>query len=236
MKWRSKMKKLLMILVGAALMSALASPAMASLTWDYLFADGDGTSLTSPYPGAIVDTFSGTRPGWTYTGNAVIYTSDVANKASAPWSALDNAKDNTPYLAVPSDGTSSGFPYVVTVDFGAGSLNYLGLHWGSMDAYNQIEFLSGGIGGSVVETITGDQVWINDGPAGGQAILNTNQYVNFFSTSAFDAIKITSFGQPGYPDTSAPYAFELDNLTIIPEPATICLLGLGALSLVRRKK
>jgi len=217
------MKKLIMILVGVALTFALASPAMASLTWNYDYADGDGTSLTSPYPGAIVDTFSGTRPGWTYTGNAVIYTGDVPNKASAPWSVLDGAKDNTPYLAVPELTPN---PYV-RVDFG-GSYNYLGLHWGSMDAYNQIEFLSGA---SVVGTITGDQVWIGSGPAGGQAIPNTNQYVNFISTLAFDAIKITSFGPDPilYPGTSAPYAFELDNLAvaIIPAPGAILLGGIG---------
>jgi len=229
------MKKSIMILVGVALTFALASPAMANLTWNYNYADGDGTSLTSPYPGVIVDTFGPSpRPGWTYTGNAVIYTNDVSEKASAPWSVLDGVKDDTPYLAVPNDEASA--PYV-TVDFGGGSYNYLGLHWGSMDAYNQIEFLSGGI---VVETITGDQVWIGSGPAGGQAIPNTNQYVNFFSTSAFDAIRITSFGQPGYPGTSAPYAFELDNLAVgvIPAPGAILLGGIGValVGWLRRRK
>jgi hypothetical protein len=226
------MKKLIMILVGVALTFALASPAMANLSWNYVYADGDGTSLTSPYPGAIVDTFSGTRPGWTYTGNAVIYTGDVSGKASAPWSVPDNAKDDTPYLAIPEVTPN---PYV-TVDFGGGSYNYLGLHWGSMDAYNQIEFLSGG---SVVETIAGDDVWLG-GPAGGQTIPETNAYVNIFSTSAFDAIRITSFGQPGYPGTSAPYAFELDNLAVavIPAPAAILLgsIGVGLVGWLRRRR
>jgi hypothetical protein len=225
------MKKLMTITM-VCLVLVVAVPAMANLTWNYAFADGDGTSLTSPIPGAIVDTFSGTRPGWTYTGNSIIYTGDVSGKASAPWSALDNAKDNTPYLAVPEVTPN---PYV-TVDFGGGSYNYLGLHWGSMDAYNQIEFLSGG---SVVETITGDDVWLGSGPAGGQAIPNTNQYVNFFSTSAFDAIKITSFGQPGYPGTSAPYAFELDNLAVaIPAPGAILLgsIGVGLVGWLRRRR
>jgi hypothetical protein len=222
------MKKLLMILVGVALTLVAAGPAMASLTWNYVYADGDGTSLTSPYPGAIVDTFSGTRPGWTYTGNAVIYTGDVPNKASAPWSVLDGVKDDTPYLAVPEETPN---PYV-TVAFGGGSYHYLGLMWGSMDAYNQIEFLSGG---SVVETIAGDDVWIGAGPAGGQAIPNTNQYVNIFSTSAFDAIKITSFGGMG---GSSPYAFELDNLAVIPAPGAILLgsIGVAFVGWLRRRR
>jgi hypothetical protein len=222
------MKKLLMILVGVALTFALASPAMANLSWNYNYADGDGTSLTSPYPGAIVDTFSGTRPGWTYTGNAVIYTGDVTGKASAPWSVLDGVKDDTPYLAVPEVTPD---PYV-TVDFGGGSYNYLGLHWGSMDAYNQIEFLSGG---GVVGTITGSDVWLV-APGGGQTIPETNAYVNIFSTSAFDAIKITSFGEMS---GSSPYAFELDNLAVvIPAPGAILLgsIGVAFVGWLRRRR
>jgi hypothetical protein len=31
-------------------------------------------------------------------------------------------------------------------------------------------------------------------------------------------------------------SYYIDNVRLVPEPATICLLGLGALSLIRRKK
>lgn len=206
------MKKLLMILVGVALTFALASPAMANLSWNYVYADGDGTSLTSPYPGAIVDTFSGTRPGWTYTGTYAIYTGDVSGKASAPYNPeTDMAKDDTAYLAVPKDVTDN--PQWVAVDFGGGTYNYLGLHWGSMDTYNKIYFLSGG---SVVETITGSDV-SRDSASGNQEDWENNAYVNIFSTSPFDAIRIES--------TS--YAFELDNLAVIPAPGAVLLGGIG---------
>ncbi len=221
------MKRILIILTVCAFM---AVPALANLTWNYNYADGDGNSLTSPYSGAIVDTFSGAGPGWTYTGNAVIYTGDVSGKASAPFNPYLGVKESSPYLAVPE---LTADPYV-TVDFGGGSYNYLGLMWGSMDAYNQIEFLSGG---SVVETIAGDDVWIGGGPAGGQVIYNTNQYVNIFSTSDFDAIKITSFGGMG---GSSPYAFELDNLAVavIPAPGAILLgsIGVGLVGWLRRRR
>jgi hypothetical protein len=223
------MKRILITLAVCALM---AVPAMANLSWNRNYADGDGTSLTSPYPGAIVDTFSGVRPGWTYTGNSIIYTLDQPGLASAPWSVLDGVKDDTPYLAVPQVTPN---PYV-TVGFGGGSYNYLGLHWGSMDAYNQIEFLSGA---SVVGTITGSDVWLGS-PAGGQTIPETNAYVNIFSTLDFDSIKITSFGQPGYPGTSAPYAFELDNLAVavIPAPGAILLgsIGVAFVGWLRRRR
>ncbi len=39
-------------------------------------------------------------------------------------------------------------------------------------------------------------------------------------------------GQPGYTGGGVTYVFTSD----VPEPATICILGLGALSLIRRKK
>jgi hypothetical protein len=221
------MKRALFVAIVCALMSV---PAMAGLSWNYNYADGDGTSLTSPYSWATVDKFSGTRPGWTYTGNYAIYTGDVSGKASAPWSVLDGVKDNTPYLAVPK--TNQIAPYSVTVDFGGAAYNYLGLHWGSMDNYNQIEFLSGG---SVVETINGNQVWLG-GPSGGQTVPQTNAYVNFFTTadSAFDSIRINSFS--GYGGVS-PYAFELDNLAVpVPGAWVLGILGLGTASTKLRRR
>jgi hypothetical protein len=217
------MKRLLFITFVFAF---VAVPAMADLLpVSYENLDGGGSSLTCPIPWAIVDTFDGVRPGWTYTGNYDIRTDDTTGIASAPWSYRTNAKDTTPYLAVPGEASSAN-PFV-TVEFGAGDLYYLGLHWGSMDTYNQIEFLSGGPAGSVVGTITGDQAWIAPGPSGEQAIPQTNQYVNIFSTVAFDSIKITS--------TS--YAFELDNLAIVPLPGAVLLgiLGLSAVGLKLRK-
>lgn len=150
------------VMICAAMMAALvlsAVPAVASLSWNYDSAPGDGTSLTSPYSWATVDTFSGIRPGWTYTGNGIIRTGDVSGKASAPFNPVLGVKDNTPYLAVPENNISE--PFSVTVDFGGGSYKYLGLHWGSMDSYNEIEFFSGAVS---VGTITGSDVGI---PAGG---------------------------------------------------------------------
>ena len=229
------MKKILTILIGIALTCAMAGPASASLTWNYAYAAGDGTtylSLTSPYIlafGATVDTFDGTRPGGTYDGSWAIYTGDVSGKASAPYNAeiLPYGKEDTPYLSVPKAVTDD--PQTATVDFGGGSYDYLGLMWGSMDNYNKIYFLSGGVDGSVVGTITGSDV-SRDSASGGQEDWENNAYVNIFSTVAFDAIRIES--------TS--YAFELDNLAVgvIPAPGAILLgsIGVALVGWMRRRR
>lgn len=229
----------------AAALALVASPAMAGLSWNYNYAAGNGNTLTTPYalPGMTVDTFdlgsSNSGPGgsvvptWTYSGNYAIDLGDIPSVASAPYNGrTDSAKDNTHYFSVPATGSADG---VATVDFGGDKYAYLGLFWGSMDKYNQIEFLSGGVGGSVVGTITGTDVAFGHDPDGGQLSNMTNEYVNIFSTVGFDAIRITSFaGQGG----SSPYAFELDNLAVaVPLPGALPLvlfaLGLGVTKLRR---
>jgi len=213
------------ILFMTAICALMAVPAAASLSWNYDYADGDGTSLTSPVPGAIVDTFGpGPRPGWTYTGNYHIRIGD-SSIAAAPWSELDNADDNTPYLSVPENLVGSP-PRSVTVDFGGGTYTYPGLHWGSMDRYNQIDFLSGG---GVVESISGLDV-TRDSASGTQSGALNNAYVNIFSTSSFDAVRIMS--------TTGQYAFELDNLAVVPVPGAVLLgmLGLSVVGVKLRKR
>ena len=224
------MKRLMFITIVCAF---VAGPAMAGLSWNYNYAAGDGTtylSLTSPYgslPGFQVDKFSDTRPGWTYDGSWAIYTGDVSGKASAPYNAEISpfGKEDTPYFSVPKD--VSDVPQYATVDFGGGTYQYLGLMWGSMDPYNKIYFLSGGVSGSVVETITGSDV-SRDSASGHQTDWYNNAYVNIFSTSAFDAIRIES--------TS--YALEFDNLAVaVPVPGAVLLgiLGLGVAGIKLRK-
>ena len=221
----------------AAALVLVTSPAMAGLSWNYNYAAGNGNTLTTPYslPGMTIDTFdsgsSSSGPGgsvtaWTYSGNSAIYLGDVSGKASAPYNGriAPYGKDNTHYFSVPATGSGNG---VATVDFGGGSYTYLGLLWGSMDAYNQIDLLSDG---SVVGTITGTDVAYGHDPDGNQMSTLTNEYVNIFSTEGFDAIRITSFAGFG---GSSPYAFELDNLAVaVPVPLPGALpLGLFAVGL-----
>lgn len=97
-------------------------------------------------------------------------------------------------------------------------VKYLGLLWGSVDAYNSLDFYNGA---TLIHTMTGSDVTAL--PNGEQGANNTF-YVNINSAAAFDRVVARS--------TS--YAFEFDNVAFnadaigVPEPAAagIFLLGL----------
>lgn len=195
--------------------------ASAVITWDFNYTTaGDGT-LTTPYSGAIVDNYDSGRPGWNYSGNFDIVSGSSSTYA-APYNStlMLSGPDATDYLTTPKDGTQNWS----TVYFNRNTYNYLGLFWGSIDYYNQIEFLNNN---TVVASYTGTQI-LNPNPANGdQSAPSTNLYVNFYNVPDFDTVRFTS----------TYYAFELDNLAVIPVPGSLLLgmIGLGALRLKFRR-
>lgn len=231
------MKKL-SVIFSVIVMLAFASPASAILYNDnYVVGNG---GYTSPYAGAIVETFdlanSGggglTQAGWSFLagGNYQIIKGDVSGVASAPWWTDPVAmpvgqKDQTYYLSVPVNVNSS--PQSATIMFGGNPYNYLGLWWGSMDTYNTLDLVAAD-GISVVASYTGGTWSPGDGK---QESSTTNMYRNLYDMPNFYGVKITSTN----------YAFELDNLAVgynvVPEPLTLTLLGFGLLGLlgIRRK-
>jgi hypothetical protein len=224
------MKRMFFVVLCCSLLYVGEASAIITIDYNYVYNSGDGT-LTTPYSNAIVDNFDSGRPGWTYSDNGTIRFGSVSGLSASPWIDITSSADSTYYYAVPTDKDVS--PLSSTVDFGGATYNYLGLFWGSIDEYNQIEFLNNG-------TVVTNGTWKGgDLPApsvanGAWEGASSNLYVNFYGVPDFDAVRFTSFDGYG---GSSPYAFEFDNLAVIPAPGALLLglIGLGTIRLKLRK-
>ena len=147
------------------------------------------------------------------SGDGKLVTGSTSHYAS-PYGITDR------YLTVPYN-YSAGAVALTT----PGSYNYFGLYWGSLDAYNSIDFYNGA---SLVGSFDGADI----SPLlanGGQSSWASNRYVNFLFTDGdlFDRIVLVSTN----------WAFESDNhafgniSTSVPEPGTLAMFGLGLMGL-----
>ncbi len=128
----------------------------------------------------------------------------------------NNGPDTTTYLTTGIGSVTLNLP---------GEEMYIGLLWGSVDAYNTLSLYDGA---NLVGTITGTDVTSNAN--GDQGEFGT-YYVNINSTTdSFDRVVATS----------SSYAFEFDNVafnpTAVPEPSSFILMFVGAMGLVTYKQ
>jgi len=132
----------------------------------------------------------------------------------------NNGPDATTYLTTGVGSVTLTMP---------GQEKYLGLLWGSVDAYNTLSLYEGS---TLIGSVTGTDVTSNAN--GDQGQFGTF-YVNIASTESFDKVVATS----------SSYAFEFDNVaynsSAVPEPTSFVLALAGGIGLLtyqqmRRKR
>lgn len=163
------------------------------------YLDGPQAAFAIPIPGGTL----------AYNGAAIVQA--VGNSSGA----IPYPTDNGDYLSVKAGG-------VATFSF-TSPYRTFGFQWGSIDAYNTIEFfLLGGSAGS----FTGSQVVNAPVAANGNQGLNGSAFVTF-GGGLFDTVVLTSTQN----------SFEIDNVSVSDGGMTLALLGLmlTGLACVRRK-
>jgi hypothetical protein len=219
------MKRFLNILSVVILLLGLSGAANA-YTIDYQYT-ANGNEFTSPWFATAEDFNTGSAV-WTWTGSSAIVSGDLSGQYSAPGGVDGLNKDTTYYVTVPKPA-SGGNGSVLVTGLPAGTYNYFGLWWGSMDTYNTLTFYLGNV--PTGEFVTGTDVATPNVANGNQTSPTDNHYVNFYNLKPYDSFEMSS----------TQYAFEADNFAIgnrpVPLPAAIWLFGAGLLGLfgVRRR-
>lgn len=202
------------VLAATVAMLALTTASYAATTVTSVNGPDNTTGLN------VIYDFNSGAPA-SLSGNYTITTGTNPQLATAPLG------DTTPYLAAPGQGTSGS----ALLDLGAAYRN-LSFYWGSIDAYNSVQFFSGTNGtGASLGMFAGNE--IPAAPANGDegsALNNRRVFFNFGSDTA-QSVRFTSSN----------IAFELDDIAAsVPEPSTwatlIAGMSLVGMSMRRRER
>lgn len=191
---------------------------------------GNGTDISVAGAGCSVNFYGQLTTTITGGGFGV-------QQGSTPGVAAAPAGDNTCFGFGPRPGGT--LPATVKVDYsnlltGGDKISYLGLYYGSIDTYNDINIYDGNI---LLQTITGASVLAaGGGLSGNQTLPGSNVYVNFAFApgETFTAFEFV---------TTA-VAFEVDNIVVgltsrpnqVPEPGSLALFAAGLLGFVAARR
>ena len=176
--------------------------------------------------GVTVVNFDDLAPGYVLSGS---------NYAGLTWESGNNGYNDNQGSWVTQSSSDITFPYSEPID----AINYWGCTLLGIDFPTQVD-----VSGAYFAGQGSQNAWTNEvrvhGYRNGIEVATTDWFTDIDSHPDWFAMNLTQVDRiviESNPVNNGGGWYGMDNLTYnVPEPATMSLLGLGALSLIRRRK